>query len=83
MTHHPQTPPPPPSRPPTQRNGCLTALMILAGSVLLLPGICALMIAGLDSSVLTDATTVVVGLIFLAISACGIGLIYLALRPAR
>jgi len=57
--------------------------MILAGCVLLLPGICAFLVVGFDSSVLNDETTVVVGLIFLAISACGVGLIYLAIRSPR
>jgi hypothetical protein len=70
--------------PPTnQRNGWVTALMILGGIILLLPGICALMIAVFDSSVLTDATGVVVTLIFLAIGACGIVLIWFAIRPPR
>jgi hypothetical protein len=40
----PASPPPvrlrPPEPPP--RNGCLTALMVLVGLVLLLPGVCAL-----------------------------------------
>ena len=35
---HAPTPPPPPPQP---RNGCLTAFMVLAGIVLLLPGLCA------------------------------------------
>jgi hypothetical protein len=71
---------PPPPRPPEQRNGCVAAVMIMAGTILLLPGICVLMIAPFDWSVLTDATSIVVGLVFLAISACGIGLISLAVR---
>ncbi|TWC00773.1 hypothetical protein FBZ93_10443 [Bradyrhizobium macuxiense] len=32
----------PPPRPAEQRNGCLTALMIVAGGILLLPGLCSL-----------------------------------------
>ena len=80
MSYDHATPPPPP---PTQRHGCLTALMILGGVVLLLPGICALMIAGFDSSVLTDASAVLVGLTFLAISAGGFVLIWFAIRPPR
>jgi hypothetical protein len=55
-------------------DGCLTALMILAGSVLLLPGICAL---------LKDPSAVLGELIFLAISAGGIALIWFALRRPR
>jgi hypothetical protein len=57
--------------------------MILAGIVLLSPGICALMIVGFDSSVLTDAAAVTIGLTFLAISAGGIVLIWFAIRPPR
>jgi hypothetical protein len=57
--------------------------MILAGIVLLSPGICALMIVGFDSSVLTDAAVVTIGLTFLAISAGGIVLIWFAIRPPR
>jgi hypothetical protein len=34
-------PPPPPPPPPEQRSGCLTAMMVLIGIVLLLPGLCA------------------------------------------
>ncbi|HEY4406382.1 MAG TPA: hypothetical protein VGN55_17175 [Xanthobacteraceae bacterium] len=84
MSNNLQAPLPPiPPRPPEQRNGCLTALMILGGIVLLLPGICAVMIVGFDSSVLRDATTVSIGVTFLAISAGGIVLIWFAIRPPR
>jgi hypothetical protein len=39
----PAPPPgPPPLAPPPQRHGCLTALMVIAGLILLLPGLCAL-----------------------------------------
>jgi len=34
----------PPVPPPSPRSGCLTALMVLAGIVLLLPGLCTLII---------------------------------------
>jgi hypothetical protein len=37
----PTLPPPPPGLPP-QRNGCLTAFMVIGGIILLLPGLCAL-----------------------------------------
>lgn len=40
----PEAPEPPPLRPPAQRDGCLTAFMIIAGIVLLLPGLCTLLI---------------------------------------
>src|SRR5262249_33979644 len=45
MSYHHATPPPPP-----QRDGCLMALMTLAGLILLLPGICALGFAVGDRS---------------------------------
>ena len=38
----PTSPPPLPPRPPQQRDGCLTALMIVIGIILLLPGLCSL-----------------------------------------
>jgi hypothetical protein len=37
----PTRPAPPPALPP-QRNGCLTAFMVIGGVILLLPGLCAL-----------------------------------------
>jgi hypothetical protein len=38
----PPTPPAPPAVPLPQRNGCLTAFMVIGGVILLLPGLCAL-----------------------------------------
>jgi hypothetical protein len=38
----PPTGPTPPPVPPPQRNGCLTAFMVIGGVILLLPGLCAL-----------------------------------------
>jgi hypothetical protein len=35
-------PPPPRLPPPAQRNGCLTAIMVVAGLIMLLPGLCAI-----------------------------------------
>jgi hypothetical protein len=40
--------PRPPPLPP--RNGCLTAFMVLAGVILLLPGLCALIFGGMALS---------------------------------
>ncbi|HTC98089.1 MAG TPA: hypothetical protein VK734_10210 [Bradyrhizobium sp.] len=44
MSTVPETPPPPPppQLPPAQRSGCLTALMVIAGLIMLLPGLCAI-----------------------------------------
>ena len=42
-TQPPPTPPPlSPRLPPEQRNGCLTAFLIVSGIILLLPGLCSL-----------------------------------------
>ena len=44
----PSDPPPPipPRTPPAQRRGCVTALMVIFGVILLLPGLCAIIFAG-------------------------------------
>jgi len=71
----------PPSPPPHARNGCATALMIVIGIVLLLPGICGIIIAGLDPhELMVDPSTLlaVVGLI--AIGGGGVVLIWWAVR---
>jgi hypothetical protein len=54
----PTRPTPPPDLPP-QRNGCLTAFMVIVGVILLLPGLCALIFGvgsltsgGLDRGIL-------------------------------
>ena len=47
MSIAPEPPPPAPPRlpPPAQRNGCLTAVMVVAGLIMLLPGLCAIIFA--------------------------------------
>jgi len=80
------TQPPPPSspHPPPQRSGCLTAFMIVAGIVLLLPGLCALLIVGSDPmAVLRDSTGLMALASFLAIGAGGVVLIWIAARGPR
>ena len=75
------SPPPPP---PTQRNGCLTALMILVGAILLLPGICGVIIAGLDPhELMVDPNTLLAVLGLIALGVGGIVLIWLAVRRPR
>jgi hypothetical protein len=72
-------PPPPPPSPP--RNGCLVALMIGAGIVLLLPGLCALLMIGFDPAhTLSSREGVMTCLSFFAVSAGGIALIWIAIR---
>ena len=74
----------PPPSPPPPRDGCLTALMIGAGIVLLLPGLCAVLIIGFDPRhALTDPTTLSACLGFFAIAAGGVALIWAAVRRPR
>ena len=74
----------PPLPPPHQRDGCLTALAIAIGLVMLLPGACALLIVGLDPrEALRDPNTVLACLGFLAIAAGGIVLIRWGVKQQR
>jgi hypothetical protein len=74
----------PPYEPPPEGGGCLTAFLILLGIILLLPGLCAVLIIGSDPRhVLNDSTTLSACLIFLAVSAGGIALIWGAVRRRR
>jgi hypothetical protein len=65
--------------------GCLTAVMILVGIVLLLPGICAIILIGLDSrEILHDASLGLATIAMLGVGAGGIALIWWAVkRPSR
>jgi hypothetical protein len=73
-----QLPPPQPAPP---RNGCLVALMVVAGILLLLPGLCAILMIGFDPAhTLGSREGVMSSLSFLAVSAGGIALIWIALR---
>ena len=67
--------PPPPANP---RNGCLTALLIGIGILMLLPGLCAVLLIGFDPvHAFNDLTTVSVLLGFFAVAAGGIALIWI------
>ncbi|HEY1542278.1 MAG TPA: hypothetical protein VGG01_07705 [Xanthobacteraceae bacterium] len=74
----------PPYRPPPDGPGCLTAVMILGGIILLLPGVCAALIIGFDPRrALGDRTTLSTCLVFFAIAAGGVALIWAAVRRPR
>lgn len=46
--HGPSVPPiPGPGTPPAQRSGCATAIMVLVGIVLLLPGLCVILLVSM------------------------------------
>jgi hypothetical protein len=65
------------------RSGCLTALMIGGGIVLLLPGVCAILIIGFDPRGLANRDTLMACLSFFGVAAGGVVLIWLAVRPPR
>ena len=79
------TPPPPPAPPqlppPAQRSGCLTAFMVVAGLILLLPGLCAVFFGANElTSAGTEPIVTVLVSIGLALGALGIWLIWRAIR---
>jgi uncharacterized membrane protein YjjB (DUF3815 family) len=86
-----ETPPPPAlppvspgTRPPAQRSGCLTAIMIVAGLIMLLPGLCAIIFgvgALTDSSF--DQTLAVLVLFGLFVGFLGIMLIRAGIKGPR
>ncbi len=73
------TPPPPP--PPAQRHGCLTAIMVIAGLIMLLPGLCAI-IFGVGSLTNSSMEPIVMVLVVLGlfVGFLGIMLIRAAVR---
>jgi hypothetical protein len=74
----------PPPSPSPARNGCLTALMIGIGIVLLLPGVCAVLIVTFDPQHgLGDQTTLLACLGLFAVTGGGIALIWTAVRRRR
>jgi hypothetical protein len=73
------SPPPPPPLPPP-RSGCLTALMILIGCILLLPGLCVLLVGALSHGGLRDPSFLSFALFALLLGAAGIFLIRVATR---
>ena len=76
--------PPPRQLPPPERSGCLTAIMILIGIVLLLPGLCALVFGVLSLSEPGSASGIVPFVIVgLLVGFGGIMLIRAAIRGPR
>lgn len=78
--------PGPPMAPldPVGRRGCLQVLAVLLGLVMLLPGICGIIIAGLDPhELMVDPMTLLAVLGLIAIGVGGIVLIWFALRRPR
>jgi hypothetical protein len=73
---------PPPD--PAGRRGCLQVLAVLLGLVMLLPGICGVIIAGLDPhELMVDPITLLAVLGMIAVGLGGVALIWFALRRPR
>jgi hypothetical protein len=66
------------------QRGCLQVFLVLLGLVMLLPGICGVIIAGLDPhELMVDPMTLLAVLGLIAIGVGGIVLIWFALRQPR
>ena len=80
MSDAPSAPPPIPPRPrsPEQRDGCLTAIMVVIGIILLLPGLCSLffVFGGLVKN--AEDLQFVIGLGM--VGCLGVGMIWWAVR---
>lgn len=70
-------PPPIPAAAPPQRNGCLTAFLVLVGVLLLLPGVCTM---AFMSGGRSDPTMSLIALVTFLVALGGIGLIAFALQ---
>jgi hypothetical protein len=86
MSTVPGSPPPAPPQlpPPAQRNGCLTALMVVAGLIMLLPGLCAIVfgVGSLTGSSMEPIVSVLV-VLGLLVGFLGIMLIRTAVKSPR
>ena len=81
MTDSPPPHPRPPLPPRQGGSGCAAALMILAGILLLLPGLCALVFVGYDpKDMLTNPAWLLLVLMCMAIAAGGVALIRAAIK---
>jgi hypothetical protein len=72
--------PPPGATPPNRRHGCLTAFMFVAGIVLMLPGLCAILVGATSRP---DASLALVIFICLMIGIGGVALVISAVRGRR
>ena len=73
-----------PMPPPHQRNGCMTAMVIAIGLIMLLPGLCAIILVGLDPhEMMVDASLALLMFTRLVIGAAGGALIWWAVRRHR
>ena len=76
----PEIPPGPPSR-PQEESGCLTAILIVIGIILLLPGLCSLIFV--FGGLIKSAEDVQFVALLMMIGASGVALIWWAIRRRR
>ncbi|MGY4304826.1 O-antigen/teichoic acid export membrane protein [Bradyrhizobium sp. USDA 4369] len=72
---------PPELPPPQRRSGCLTALAVIAGLVLLFPAACVLVV--FPNEITRNDLVDPIGLLFICAAIAGIVLIVLAIRRGR
>ena len=77
----PEIPPGPPPRPPEESSGCLTAILIVIGIILLLPGLCSLIFV--FGGLIKSAEDVQFVALLVMIGAAGVALIWWAIRRHR
>lgn len=81
------SPPPPPApippslRPPGQRSGCVTAMMVVTGIILLLPGMCSLFF--IFGGLVKTASDIQFAAFLLLVGAAGVALLWWAIRGSR
>jgi hypothetical protein len=81
----PSPPPPPPDEyrppPPEPRSGCLTALMVVIGIILLLPGACSLFF--IFGGLIKTASDIQFAAFLLLLGATGVALLWWTIRGNR
>jgi hypothetical protein len=80
-TQPPEIPPGPLPRPREESNGCLTAILIVIGAILLLPGLCSLIFV--FGGFVKNAEDVQFVALLMMVGAAGVGLIWWAIRGRR
>jgi hypothetical protein len=70
-----------PRQPPEEGSGCLTAILIAIGIILLLPGLCSLIFV--FGGLVKNAEDALFAAILMTIGAAGVGLIWWAIRRRR
>ncbi len=69
---------------PRPRDGCMIALVVIVGAIMLLPGMCAIILVGLDpKETLRDPNWGLLMLTLVVIGAAGGALIWWAVRQGR